>query len=174
MRIVDLPFGGMCAGCEQQAMASVTSLTADPLRRYYGALARGESPLGLYHTKFPLTSAVDYLKTLEIPGWQIYHRPVRYNSSAHKAYCVRKAAPGLPETKDIRAGASCNNAAAGGGRQSGQIWLIVGEWRPDEANNLVAFREVSRELYASVLLLRNRKVYAPIAIISCLNITNKK
>lgn len=158
MRFVDLPFGSMCAGCEQQALAHAQS-TASTLQRYYRALARSEKPLGLYHTQTPLASIAEYLKTLEIPGWRIYARPIRFNSGRHKTLDMRDAVPDSPEAIDLPVGASCDSAAADGGRQTGQIWLTVGDWRPDEANNLVEFREVTTTLYASVLLLRKRKVY---------------
>ncbi|KAF2008306.1 hypothetical protein BU24DRAFT_477678 [Aaosphaeria arxii CBS 175.79] len=104
-----------------------------------------------------MADAVQLLTTMAIPGWRVFKQPIQFNSSAHKS-AARAGAVDLVSHSEIGHASSCEAAAAGGALQSGQIWLLVGQWRPNRVATIAEFLERSSGLYYSILMLQQQKV----------------
>jgi hypothetical protein len=156
MLFVGLQFGYLCLCCQEQIRAHEAQGTI--LHRYYAALLSRRLLLGPYHTKDVFKSTFQYLQQLEIPGWRIYARAVRFNNQKHKLQGLTQLKKAGSKVDDIQLAATVDGAAAAGALQSGQIWLLVGDWRPENASTVVKFRYGDHPNYTCVVLLRNQRV----------------
>ena len=124
--------------------------------------------MGPYHSKDTFQSSCAYLQTLKISGWRVFPQPVRFNSKTHKDMYLRKMLPtSRDDALDAKCAATVDRAAASGALQAGQIWIIVGEWRPDDADSVVQFQQGTNKLYTTVLLLRNQRVSSGAPFVAC-------
>lgn len=157
MLFVNLAPLTMCAGCREQAPLALLLPSPTVLQRYHAALCRQDDVPGLHHTSTPLGTLAKYLHQLELPGWRIAKRPVAYNAQQHKTLAVTAAAAlGTQAGLDAAVGITCLCAAAEGGRQSGQVWFVLGEWR---AANMAPFPRSRPCQYATVVVLKHQQVF---------------
>ena len=156
MLFVNLSPASFCACCTEQIRAIITP--RNPLERYYVTVLQGNPLLGPYHTLTPLLEGSRYLASLSIEGWHVYPRIIRFNDRNHKARMVRDAISQKQDATDLNEGATCASAAAAGPRQTGHVYILCNEWRPEQAINHVQFRGGGAQSYMCVLLLRGQKV----------------
>lgn len=148
----------LCANCIERLV--LLPQPEETLTRYCWRLTHGETPLMLY-SQGPLGDISSYLMTVSIPGWRMYPRPVRFNNRQHKERCL-KTTHGDTYTRDLRQGASCDSAVAKGAAQFGQMWLVVGQWRPDGVEGIMKDPNPNHSLYMCVVLVRMRTVRLPV------------
>jgi hypothetical protein len=156
MLFTRLPPTSLCVCCREQALASLSPSTS--LQRYYRAVAIDRPLLGPYHTLQPLTSGAAYLRTVQIAGWEVFPQVIRFNNQKHKVRAAREISTASEEVANLAAGATCAAAAAASPRQTGHVYVVEGDWRPAEANNLIQFRKMVTSQCTCVVLLRQQKV----------------
>ena len=140
-----------CGCCSERIPLLGTSHSA--LHRYYVAMLRGSRFLEPNGATNMFKHMSLFLQALHIPGWRVHPHAVGFNNQKHKEMEAR-----CQHVRDTAYGASCSTAISAGAVQSGHIWLLVGQWRPDPADSIASMRSTVAVPYPFIMMLRNQQV----------------